>query len=154
MDRLIIERDPSTDQGTPGLADLMHPAGVFLWSGFSLELPWRDNAPDISCVPDGLYIAHLRPISKFGYPVYELEGVPGRSNCELHIGNVAGDVKLGYKTDVEGCTIFGTAHGQLQFPNYPLQLAVLHSGDAFKEFMAATNGAPKIEVEYKWKTAS
>jgi hypothetical protein len=153
MDRLIIVRDPSTDQGTPGTAELVHPAGIELWAGFSLELPWRDNASGISCVPPGLFVAHLRPTSKFGYPVYELEDVPNRVACELHIGNWAGDVSLGFKSDVEGCTVFGTSHGQLAPPGKPLQLAVVHSGDAFKAFMTAANGAPKIEVEYKWKDA-
>lgn len=155
MDRLIILRDPSTDQGTPGSAELVHPAGVELWSGLSLELPWRDNKSDLSCVPDGLYVATLRPTSKFGYPVYMLEAVPGRVACELHIGNWAGDITLGWKSDVEGCTIFGLSRGPLQPPGFAHpQLAVISSGVAFREFMAAANGAAQIEVEYKWKDVS
>jgi hypothetical protein len=151
MDRLIIVRDPSTDQGTPGTAELVHPAGIEMWAGYSLELPWRDNASGISCVPPGLYMAHLRTSSKFGYDVYELENVPNRVACELHIGNWAGDVSLGFRSDVEGCTIFGTSHAQLAPPGKSPQLAVASSTTAFKAFMVAANGAPCIEVQYKWK---
>lgn len=153
MDRLIIVCDPSTDQGTPGTAELVHPAGIELWAGFSLELPWHDNAPEISCVPRGLYIAHLRPSSKFGYAVYELENVPNRVACEIHIGNWAGDVSLGWKSDVEGCTVLGLSHLPMVPPGFHMpQLAVTNSTTAFKAFMAAANGQPKIEVEYKWRS--
>ncbi len=152
MDRLIIVRDPSTDQGTPGTAELVHPAGIELWTGFSLELPWRDNAPEISCVPVGLYIAHLRPTSKFGYALYQLDNVPNRVACEIHIGNWAGDVSLGFKSDVEGCTILGTSHAQLDPAGHRgPQLAVANSTTAFKAFMQASNGAAVIEVQYCWK---
>ena len=151
MDRLTIDRNDSTDQGTLGDATLHNVAGVLLWSAFSIELPWRDNAPEVSCVPPGSYIARVVPSGRFGYPVYQLVDVPNRTACELHDGNWAGDVSMGYRSDVEGCTVFGTQAGQLAPPGKPLQLAVMNSDVARKALMAATGGAD-IEVEYRWKS--
>lgn len=150
MDRLFIERDPSTDQGTSGTAELYIPAGIATWNGFSLELPDRNNAPDISCIPVGVYKAIVKFSTKFNRKVYILQNVPGRSSCELHAGNWAGDKSLGWKSDVEGCTIFGTSTGQLAPPGMAPQLAVLHSGVALDALMLATAEAD-IEVEYRWK---
>ncbi len=153
MDRLTIDRNDSTDQGTLGDATLHNVAGVLLWSAFSLELPWRDNAPYVSCVPPGIYVAKVVPSSHFGYPVYQLIDVPGRTDCDLHDGNWAGDVSLGYRTDVEGCTVFGTQTGQLAPPGKAPQLAVMNTDVARKALMAATGGAD-IEVEYRWKSGN
>ena len=151
MYRLIIEREPTSDQGTLGTAELYVPAGIMLWQASSLELPDRGNQSDISCILPGLYVAEYVFSEKFGRKIYALQGVPGREACELHIGNWAGDVSLGWKSDVEGCTIFGTEHGFLQPPGFSRpQLAVLHSEIAFDELVVATGGAT-IEVEYKWK---
>ena len=139
VQRLTISRNPSTDEGTTG--DAVFPG----WNGFSIELPWRDNAPDISCIPPGVYTATLVFSTKFNRHVYLLQNVPGRTACELHIGNWAGDTSLGYKSDVEGCTVFGTALGSLAG-----QTAVLNSETALNSLLAATGGAD-IEVEYRWK---
>lgn len=152
MDRLIIERDASTDQGTPGSAELYHPAGIAKWTGHSLELPDRGNQHDISRILPGVYVAKYEYSDKFKRKVYKLQNVPGRANCELHIGNYAGDTSLGYRSDVEGCTVFGTEIGTLVAMGFRgAQLAVLHSGTAFDAFVEATGGAD-IEVEYKDKS--
>lgn len=150
MDRLVIEREPSTDQGTLGTAELYIPAGIAIWTGFSLELPDRGNAPNVSCIPAGIYEASVVFSPKFNRKVYLLKNVPGRVACELHVGNWAGDTSLGYRSDVEGCTVFGTDHGLLAPPGKAPQLAVEHSGVALDALMAAT-GEADIEVEYRWK---
>ena len=149
MDRLVIDRDPSTDQGTPGLAELYNSAGIVLWTGNSLELPWRDNAPDVSCIPSGVYLAKYLWSDKFQRKVYVLQNVPGRTACELHLGNWAGDKSKGYRSDVEGCTIFGTKLGYLTPPGLAPQLAVLASSQAYEDLTTATGGGD-IEVEYRW----
>lgn len=144
MNRLTIDRGPSTDQGTLGDAGLHDVFGNMLWSGHSIELPWRDNAPDVSCILAGIYTAKYQYSGKFARNVYVLQNVPERTACELHIGNVAGDVMKGFRSDVEGCTVFGTAVGSLWG-----QQAVLNSEVAYDALVAATGGAD-IEVEYRW----
>lgn len=44
---------------------LMHAAGE-KWTLFTLERPWKDNAPNISCVPHGVY--SLEPHSTGPHP--------------------------------------------------------------------------------------
>lgn len=69
----------------------------------TLELPWKDNVHDESCCPPGIYAAHRRlgTENRHGYDVFELEGVPGRSNIQIHIGNFAHDSL--------GCILVGNA---------------------------------------------
>lgn len=144
MDRLTIDRGPSTDQGTLGSAELNNAAGISSWQAHSIELPWRNNASDLSCVDAGIYVAKYLWSDTFKRNVYHLQNVPGRTAVEMHLGNVAGDTTKGYKSDVLGCTVFGTDVGTLYG-----QTAVLHSGVAYDGLVAATGGAD-IEVEYRW----
>jgi hypothetical protein len=144
MDKLSILRERSQDYGTFGRAFFMGSS----WP--SLELPWRDNQPERSCVPAGIYEAHLKASKKFGYQVYELQRVPQRSAVEIHIANFAGDIDLGLRSDLEGCVCLGTSKGQLMNHQNVLQDCVRGSGVAFHQFMALTMLAPKILVEITW----
>lgn len=72
---------------------------------YTLELPWKDNKPRISCVPDGDYkvISHVSP--KFG-KCWWLQDVPGRSEILIHQANVA--------SELLGCIALGLSSGQLK----------------------------------------
>lgn len=72
-----------------------HPNGVngVLWlDGTELcktiELPWRQNAPRISCIPEGTYVLRKRYSLRFHWH-FEVVGVPGRSAILLHPANDA-----------------------------------------------------------------
>jgi len=119
---------PSTDQGTFGKFDLAN--GI---SYFSLELPWRNNAHGISCIPDGIYTCHWINSPKHG-ECYQVLDVSGRSMIEIHPANYAGDVSKQFISDLEGCIALGTALGILHN-----QLAVLNSRKAIAEFHAQQN---------------
>ena len=64
----------------------------------TLELPWKDNQPNISCIPAGYYIAQYRNSPSNG-DVIELKGVPNRSYIQVHSGN--------YTSQIEGCILVG-----------------------------------------------
>jgi len=150
MNRLVIERGPSTNVGTFGKATLVNAAGVTLWSGDSLELPWRDNQTDISCVPPGTYGTQIVYFAKIRLNVYELLNVPGRTQCLIHPANWAGDTNLGFHTDLEGCTGLGYGTGGIPRPdNGVLQEAILRTVDAITDFMKAAAG-DTLEVQYLW----
>lgn len=98
----------------------------------TLELPWLDNEPRVSCIPAGVYTSSLYPSSKFGL-VYVIEDVPNRDGILIHQGNFAGNKALGHKSDVEGCILVGQKFGVLEG-----QLAVLNSRKtllALREFL-------------------
>lgn len=65
---------------------------------YTLELPWRENAADISCIPVGSY--KVTPYSSEKFPnVYQINNVPGRDSILLHVGNSP--------TDTHGCVLLG-----------------------------------------------
>lgn len=49
------------------------------------EPPWRDNKPNVSCIPEGTY--RLRRDTTGRWQWYEVCDVRGRSQIELHPGN-------------------------------------------------------------------
>lgn len=71
----------------------------------TLELPWRDNQPSVSCIPDGVY--SLSPVYSrtFGH-ILAVQGVPGRSLIRVHAGNRA--------RDTHGCILTGKSLGRVQ----------------------------------------
>ena len=120
MKQVNLQRGAHSEQGTLGRLEA---PGL---SMFSLELPWYDNAPYYSCVPCGQYIC--RPYSSAKYKdVYALDNVPGREAILIHIGNWAGDSRLGYITNSLGCILVGLAYGQGRG-----QLAVFNSATALR----------------------
>jgi Family of unknown function (DUF5675) len=132
---LHITRQPSTDQGTPG---------YFVFDGTALrcmELPWRDNLPGKSCIPPGVYTAKLYQSPKHG-PVYMLQGVPGRSDVEIHVANFAGDASLKWTCELLGCIAPAMSIGQRENHLGVMQTAGVSSRDAFNEFMTWAGGEP------------
>jgi hypothetical protein len=100
-------RDTEGDDGTFGQLYL---SGVgTVQTG---ELPWRNNAPDFSRIPIGTYVLHQFDSPRLGL-VLRFQNVPGRTLVDLHRGNWCGDTLKGYRSDVEGCVIVGTARGVL-----------------------------------------
>lgn len=69
---------------------------------YSLELPWRDNANNISCIPVGSYNGTIRTDGDKGWRI-ELASVPKRTHVQLHVGN--------YTTDILGCILLGMELG-------------------------------------------
>lgn len=90
--------------------------GVFTGEGLELhtaELPWRDNAVRMSCIPAGRYVC--RPYSSRKFPdVYEVKDVPGRTAILIHAGNFAGDTARGLRSDVQGCILLGLGRGEIE----------------------------------------
>ena len=95
MRTATLSRSPSTSGGTCGewLSD----------SGFkccTVERPWLDNQPDVSCIPEGSYLCLWQFSPKHGCNNYHLQGVPGRTSVEVHSANVA--------VQLEGCIAPGS----------------------------------------------
>jgi len=80
------------------------------FSCFTLELPWRDNKPNKSCIPTGTYKVKWMFSGRYGKK-YELQNVENRTNILIHRGNYAGDTKKGLKSDVGGCILLGKRRG-------------------------------------------
>lgn len=130
MENVWIWRIRRHSQGTEG---------VLFTDGFNskvLELPWRDNKQNISCIPAGEYETIIRQSPRFG-TIYWVLKVEGRSYILIHSGNWAGDIEMGYKTHVNGCILLGKVFGYLMG-----QRAVLNSRITIRAFMDHMNNQP------------
>ena len=124
MRTALLTRQASEDQGTLG--------SFYSW-GFScmtLELPWRDNQKNISCIPAGRYITKLIYSQKFK-DVYWLREVEDRTGILIHAGTWAGDKEKGFKTHSYGCILLGKYSGI-----YQNQKAVFYSKPMVNALMA------------------
>ena len=62
---------------------------------YTIELPWRNNAQKISCIPEGKYRIRMRYSIKHKQHL-RLEGVSGRDLILVHPANIAED-------ELKGC---------------------------------------------------
>ena len=131
MDQVTLQRFEQSDQGTLG-AWYVNDAR-FCWT---LELPDRQNMPNVSRIPPGHYLCSWGHSPRFGQ-VYTIDAVPGRSLIRIHHGNLAGDSEKGYRTHSHGCIILGARRGWLN-----RQRAVLVSRPTRSKFERALNGRP------------
>jgi len=74
---------------------------------FTLERPWLDNTPSISCIPEGVYKVKPDEEGRYtGYP--ELQDVPGRSEIIIHTANhvhqLEGCIAPGFQWSVSNLT--------------------------------------------------
>ena len=93
----ILNRYSEGLKQTLGKLDV-YDANQFLFSCYTLELPDKDNASNISCIPKGEYV--VKPYHSAKYPnVYQIMNVENRDYILIHQGN--------YHTDIRGCIIVG-----------------------------------------------
>lgn len=113
------------------------------FSCFSIELPRRDNRPEISCLPAGAYEVVWSLSPRFRKWTYEvLEPFPHRAGFRIHSGNFAGDASRGWLTHSLGCPIFGKYPGWLAPPGRRPQRAVLVSRPTMLAFEAYMDRKP------------
>ena len=88
---LILERN-YLPRGTNGKLYLK---GQNIPFCYTIELPWQQNAPQHSCIPEGTYTVVLRSSEKFKTHLHILD-VPGREWILIHPANDA-------LTELRGC---------------------------------------------------
>ncbi len=69
----------------------------------TLELPWKNNQTNISCIPTGEYRCGLYMSDKFG-KTFEVKNVPQRTDILIHSGKTIKDIK--------GCILLGKSYGR------------------------------------------
>ena len=93
--------------------------------GFScktLELPWKNNEHNVSCIPAGTYTVVKRPAhEKRPYNHFHVTNVPNRNWILIHTGNKY--------TDILGCILVGDSYGDINKDGVP---DVLNSAKTLK----------------------
>lgn len=136
MQTVRLVRGPSTDDGTFGRIIV----GGKAW--FTGELPWKDNASDLSCIPVGIYRCAQTPSARFKMMLYQVLDVPSRVGVRIHPANFMGDVTKGKQCQLHGCIALGKSLGFIDG-----QKAVLVSRPAVREFETALGKQPfNLEV--------
>lgn len=106
--------------------------GVLTTDNFTcktLELPDKNNASRISCIPVGKYICKYTKSPLFsknaGKDVftYAILSVPNRSGIRIHSVN--------FVRNLLGCVGLGSAHKDIDIDG---QLDIIHSGDTIRAF--------------------
>lgn len=129
MDRLTLHRLESSDEGTFGKITIGSE------SLFTLELPWRDNANNISCIPCGIYECRSTLSYHFKRKMYLVMNVNNRDGIRIHAANFAGDRTLGLKAQLNGCIALGLHIGLMGG-----QKCLLLSSPAVRKFESIMNG--------------
>ena len=127
----VLTRLDGSGQGTFGR--IVGP-GITLFTG---ELPWRENRPSISCIPEGLYRVEWTWSPRFRRLMYLVSGVVVRTGIRKHPANLMGDAALGYKSQLNGCIAIGERLGWMDG-----QKAILLSAPAVRRFEDAMNRQP------------
>ncbi len=101
---------------------------------FTLELPWLDNAQDVSCIPGGKYKAVIYDSPKHG-KVLLLIDVDGREMVEIHSGN--------YTRQILGCILVGDSIRYLDGDSIP---DVTNSRNTLKALLSRVDHDIDIEI--------
>jgi len=120
---VFLLRQTSTSEGV---------YGRLFWPGlevpiYTAEKPNLDNQPNISCIPEGIYLCSPEMYNKGGYMAFGIRNVPGRSNILIHKGNGPPDVK--------GCVVVG-----LEVGTYQRIRGVLNSAGAWEYLLRDLGG--------------
>ena len=134
MRRLTLLRVASDIHGTFGV--LMDDDQMKIPFAVTLERPWLDNQPSVSCIPAGQYACQRVQSPKFG-DTFEVQNVPNRTAILFHKGNIT--------DDTHGCILVGE-----QFEPVNGVPGVLASAHGFDEFLRRLAGEPSFWLLVKW----
>lgn len=112
----------------------------------TLEEEWKDNARNISCIPEGSYVCK-RVTRPSGQVTFEITGIIGRSSILFHPGNT--------EEDTMGCVLTGMEFGMRKVKDEDSgverdKLAVLRSKEAFEKLMALLGDRQTFILHLRW----
>lgn len=95
----------------------------------TLELPWKNNQHNVSCIPKGIYQASIQPFHASSE--YELSPTAPRTGIFMHAGN--------YYSDSLGCILLGVKPSDI---NGDKQIDVTSSVNTLSEFKTFMHNQP------------
>jgi hypothetical protein len=128
MKEVTLKRFSNDTKQTLGVLTLVKDDGQ-LFVCKTLELPWKNNASNVSCIPVGSYTCKYtrsnRMSAQAGHDVftYEVLNVPSRAGVRIHSAN--------FFSQLLGCVALGDAHKDI---NNDQELDVIHSGNTIAAF--------------------
>ena len=147
--KIHIDRSYREKQ-TLGHAYIQDVDGNILFQFKTLELPWKNNLRNESCIPEGNYKAKIRFSKKYSRHLH-IQDVEGRSLILIHWGNYAGSLnpRTG-RPDIRGCILVGREHKDI---NNDGIADITNSKNTFKAIMAVVPEEIDIEICGNGKTS-
>lgn len=115
---------------------------------YTVERPWLNNQPRVSCIPAGLYKMRLG-LYHNKYSSYEIIDVPDRTLIKIHVANLY--------LDLLGCIGLGRDLGYFQTGEATRKYwGVGPSTQTYEKFMSLmvdSSGRPlrEAEIQIEWK---
>jgi hypothetical protein len=106
-----------------------------LFSSKSLERADNNNQRMISCIPEGEYKCVLEYSARFKTDLWEIKGVPNRSECKFHSAN--------YWHQINGCIALGDRLVDIDNDGFR---DVLNSKNTMKKFHKVLEGLTEIQL--------
>jgi hypothetical protein len=106
-----------------------------LFSCYTLELPWRDNKRNISCIPGGTYIVKWRYSEKYKFH-FHVTGVKDRTYILIHAGN--------FYSDLKGCIAVGDSFKDINKDGIK---DILNSRKTLVKFLSHISPDEKFELK-------
>lgn len=132
---LKVRRTDKLEKATLGVAELW--AGpVCVMRCHTVELPWKDNAKGVSCIPEGTYTMRFTMSNRFKVMLWLVMDVPGRAGVRIHAANHA--------HQLEGCIALGMGRADIDNDGVP---DVTQSRRAMELFHQATKGRTEMALE-------
>ena len=131
---LSIVREKSSDKQTLGRGVIFDDGYNELFTFYTLELPWKDNQRNISCIPEGIYSIRKRYSPKYKNHLHVL-GVEGRKWILIHHGN--------FYSDIRGCILVGDSHTDIDGDGYR---DVTNSVNTMKKIMDIVPDELKLQI--------
>jgi hypothetical protein len=103
---------------------------------YTLELPWHNNAKNISAIPAGVYKYEIRFSPSLKMHVIHLTDVKGRTWIYIHAGN--------FTSQIEGCILVGDGVKDI---NRDGVSDVTNSADTFKQLMNLIEPTGTVRVK-------
>lgn len=140
MKEVIIDRFKVTHNYSLGVCYIKHEDGSVDYVGKTLERGWRDNKSSVSCVPAGVYSLKLEHSPRFKERLWELYGIPNRSECKFHAAN--------YWRQLNGCIALGNKHVDIDGDG---DVDVTSSRTVMKKFheIMSGNNIARLEINNK-----
>jgi hypothetical protein len=127
MYKAFLNRVQSDEHQTLGYFYLYDGVSL-MFECVSLELPWKDNKRQVSCIPKGTYKVSQKRSERYKNH-FILENVPNRTAILIHAGN--------FNSHTKGCILLGTSFGKI---NKDALLDITASRRATSELLGIANG--------------
>ncbi len=123
-----IQRYSQDSNQTLGTCTVIGENNTPLFTSISLERGWRNNQKSVSCIPknSGPYNVIWEKSNKFKRFLWEIKGVPNRSECKFHVSN--------YWRQLNGCIALGRRPKDIDRDGY---IDVTSSANTINDFHKA-----------------